>query len=71
MYTNEHGIYRYRETWEMTDQEETKVDENVFACTKCNCKFKTMSSLKYHYSSSHTPTGREFLNAVESFFSLD
>ena len=68
MYTIEYGVYRFKEILEIV--EETNDDEKVFACAKCSCKFKTVSSLKLHCSN-HMPTGLEFLKTVEKFFSLD
>ena len=64
----EYGVGRFKEIWEMV--EETNDGEKVFACAKCSCKFKTVSSLKFHCSS-NTPTGREFLKTFENFFPLD
>ena len=58
-----------REVWEMA--EETSNDENEFTCTKGKCRFKIMSSLKYHYNTNYTPTGQNFLKPVEIFFSLN
>ena len=63
-YTNVGGIYRFREVWEMVEMEEV----NEFTCTKCDCRFKTATSSKHHFNTSHTPTGRgEFLKATFSF----
>ena len=51
----EDGVYRYGEVCEMI--EETNNDEKVITCMNCNSKFKTMSTLKYHYNTSQTPIG--------------
>ena len=68
-YTIVGGIYRHRKVWEMV--EETNEDENEFTCKKCDCKFKTATSSEYHFNTSHTPTGRDFLKAMGAFFSLN
>ena len=67
-YTNVGGIYQYREVWEMVGIE----DENEFMCTKCDCRVKTTTSSKYHFNTTQTPTGRDFLKAqlTATFFLL-
>ena len=54
MFNKESAIYRNKETWEIIDEEEM-YNENVVACTKCNCIFQKISGWKYHYNISHVP----------------
>ena len=63
-YVDDFNVARWIETWELV------VDDVQFKCLKCNAVFTSNAAYKFHYTSSHTPTGRDFLVLVEDYFSL-
>jgi len=62
-YVNDFELPRWKEVWEL-------VIDVEYECTKCEAKFTSNSAFKFHWTTSHVPTGHDFLALVKDYFSL-
>ena len=62
-YVEDFRVPHWKENWVL-------VVDTEFKCSKCNAKFSTNSSFKFHQATSHTPTGQNYLVLVKDFFSI-
>ena len=62
-YADDFNVPRWKETWEL-------VADVEFKCLKCNAIFTSNAAFKFHWTSSHVPTGHDFLALVTNYFSL-
>ena len=62
-YVKDFGVPRWKEEWEL-------IIDFEYKCSKCNAKFSTNAAFKFHWTTSHVPTGHDFLTLVTDFVSL-
>ena len=62
-FVEDFGVPHWKEEWEL-------VKDDKFMCSKCEFIFTTSASLKFHWRTSHVPTGRDHLALVKQYFSI-